>query len=168
MYLPCGHHVDATLAVAPESLSSLRPSFSPTYIDHSYTRWTTTQLPYSLDLADLNPGAVPWDAYAARMGCNPQAKEDHQCPKTILPDYAPSLVLPKEATALGVNDEFASCAPGVVDEAVYIPITATTVEVPSTTHYGAKVSVGPRFSQVEPAALRRIIQAEATDVPLEV
>jgi hypothetical protein len=166
IYTQCGHRVDATLQVLPEQISSIRPSFSPTVIDRYYTRYATSRIPYPFDFVDLNPGAVPWDAYAAAKGCNQQTRSDPACPKTILEDYVPHLALPKAAIGAGVASDFNGCTTGLVDRAVYVPITASVVDVPSTTHYGAMVTVGPRFSSLKPAALVRIMTAESTRTPL--
>jgi hypothetical protein len=166
LYTRCGHEIDATLAVHAESLSSLRNTYSPTLIQGPYTQYTTSKIPYSFDFADLNLGNVPYEAYAAAKGCNRQTRDDVHCPKTILDDYLPSLAIPKEAVDAGLGSDFAGCsAGGLVERAVYVAITASTVEVPSTTKYGAMVTVGPRFSTLQPAALVRIMTAEVTAAP---
>jgi hypothetical protein len=166
IYTRCGLEIDATFAVRTESLSSLRNSYSPTIIQGAYTQYTTSKIPYPFDFADLSPENVPYEAYAAAKGCNRQTRSDPHCPKTILDDYLPSFALPKEAAGAGAGNDFAGCsAGGLIEHAVYIPITASTVEVPSTTHYGAMVTVGPRFSSLQPAALVRIMTAEVTAMP---
>jgi hypothetical protein len=168
-YIPmtqCGSRVNATLKLAPELLSSMRSTFTPTYIDSGhYTGYRTSSVPYSFNFADMNPGAVPWDAYVAQFGCNMRSKESYNCPSTILPTYVPSLSLPNAAKEVGIDGEFASCTPGKVGAATYLPITATSLNMPSKTYYGAKVSVGPKFSSIQPGANARFVMADATVTP---
>jgi hypothetical protein len=166
VFTRCGHEVNATLAVAPDGLSSLRNTYSPTMIQGAYTAYTAIKIPFSFDFADLNPGNVPYEAYAAAKGCNRKSRSDPNCPKTILDDYVPWLGIPKEAVGAGIGSDFASCsAGGLVEHAVYVPITASTLQGPSTTRYGAMVTVGPKFSSLQPAALVRIMTAEMTAAP---
>jgi hypothetical protein len=77
-------------------------------------------------------------------------------------DYKPIFSVPQEVKT--AYPELAACEPSSVDahQMMYVPITAPTVTIPGTTHYGAVVTVGPRATKIEPAALRRIILAEAT------
>jgi hypothetical protein len=166
VYTRCGNEVDATLAILPSALSSLRNSYSPTLQQGAYTQYATSKIPYLFDFADLSPGNVPYEAYAAAKGCNRLTRSDQNCPKTVLDDYAPAFALPKDAVSAGLGNDFAGCsAGGLVERAVYVPITASMVGVPSTTHYGAMVTVGPRFTSLQPAALVRIMTAEITAAP---
>lgn len=171
-YLPmarCGARVNATLLVAPSALSTIRTTYTPTYVDTGrFTGYRASTVPYSFNFADMNPGAVPWDAYVAPLGCNIQSKESHNCPSTILPTYSPLLSLPNSAKEVGINGEFASCIPGRVHDATYVPITAAKLEMPSRTYYGAKVSVAPKFSSIQAAAQARIVMADATITPMVV
>jgi hypothetical protein len=166
VYTRCGHEIDATLAIAQEGLSSLRNSYSPTLIQGAYTQYTASKIPFPFDFADLNPGNVPYEAYAAAKGCNRQTRNDQNCPKTILDDYVPWFGVPKEAVSAGLGSDFAGCsAGGFVGHAVYVPITASTLDVPSKTHYGAMVTVGPKFSSLQPAALVRLMTPQMTAAP---
>jgi hypothetical protein len=144
----------------------MRNHYSVTYINRQFTQWATSKVPYSFDFKDLNPGAVPWDAYADVKGCNTEQKDRRAgCPKTILDDYKPVLALPKEAVGAGIAVDFVGCEPGYVNDAVYVPITASRVEMPSTTRFGVIVTVGPRQSTIEPGALARIVLAQVTAAP---
>lgn len=165
-YLPftrCGSRVNATLKLAPSVISSLRSAFTPTYIDAGhYTGYKTSSIAYPFNFADMNSGAVPWDAYVAPLGCNMQSKDEHQCPSTILPTYTPILSLPNDAKQVGYEGEFENCAPGRIQAATYLPITAEKLELPSKTYYGARVTVGPKFSAIKPEAQARFVMADAT------
>jgi hypothetical protein len=158
---PCGNHIDATLTVPPSALSTMRNSWTISYQNEQYTQWGSSKTPHSLAVADLLPGHVSYDAYAAIKNCNPSSTAG--CPKTISDDYTPTLSLPSEATAVGINSEFAICKPSLVQNAVYIPITAATITMPPVTKYGMTVTTGPKETLIEAAVVGRFMQAEVVD-----
>jgi hypothetical protein len=158
---PCGNHIDATLTIPAASLSTMRNYWTVSYQNEQYTQYGSSKVPYSLAVADFIPGHVSYDAYAAVKNCNPSSTGG--CPKTILDDYTPTLSLPREATAVGVSSEFAVCAPKLVGNAVYIPITAATITMPANTKYGMTVTTGPKETLIEPAVVAKYMQAEVVD-----
>jgi hypothetical protein len=158
---PCGNHIDATLTVPATALSTMRNSWTISYQNEQYTQWGSSKIPHSLAVADFISGHVPYSAYAAIKNCNPSSTGG--CPKTIQDDYTPTLSLPREATAVGVNSEFAVCAPSLVGNAVYIPITGERIAVPAGTKYGMTVSTGPKETLIEPAVVAKYMQAEVVD-----
>ena len=163
----CGSRVNATLNVNPDAISSFRSIFSATYVDPGrYTGYKMSSVAHPFNFAELNPGQVPWDAYVAPGGCNPsEPKTGNNCPETILPNYTPVLAVPSLARGVGIEDEFALCNPNRVNAATFLAITATKLEMPSETFYGAKVSVSPRFSSVKPGAAARVVLSEPTFTP---
>lgn len=157
---PCGNHLDATLAVPASALSTMRNSWTISYQNDQFTQYGSKKVPHSLAVADFLPGQVSYEAYAAAKNCNPSSTRG--CPKTILDDYTPTLSLPSQATAVGVNSEFAVCVPSLVQNAVYIAITAATVTMPANTKYGMTVSTGPKETIIEPAVVAKYMSAEVT------
>ncbi|KAF2402035.1 hypothetical protein EJ06DRAFT_372252 [Trichodelitschia bisporula] len=163
-FAPCGRRVNATMVLAPSALSSLRPTFFPTYMDHAYTRYGSSRAPHSFNIGDLPPGSVGWEAYAAAKGCNTLLSDDVACPKTIEAGYRPLLAVPGAAAGAGIGGDFGGCAVEGVGEVMYVPITGGKVEGPSTTRYEATVTVGPTVSAVLPAQWVRLVRAVETGV----
>ncbi|KAF1811685.1 hypothetical protein P152DRAFT_482718 [Eremomyces bilateralis CBS 781.70] len=159
---PCGHPADVTLSLAPEELSTFRTEYSVSFTDEDYTYWETSTVLAPLQFQDLNRGAVPYNEYANVRGCNiNETRSDYRrCPSSILPDYTPSLVYPKQAIAQVTDASFAnfSCSTGKVrKKPTFVPITAAAMEMPSATHYGAEVSVGPRTSTLKQEEVEEVM-----------
>lgn len=153
---PCGHPTDLTLSLEPDQISTVQTQYSVSFEDKDYTDWTSTTMNAPIQFEHLNRGGVPYSAYAnAVRGCNVnETRSDYRrCPSTILPDYTPSMVYPKQAIAQVTDASFANftCSTGTVKRRpTYVPITAASMDMPSATHYGAEVSVGPRTSTLKP------------------
>ena len=177
MFRQCGTpQTKITLAVDPEEISTFRRSYVPTASYRSvethngqrttkpYTRYSTLFVASRFDFADLNEASVPYDAYVGANGmCGPEYPQN--CPKTISWVYKPIFSVPQQVKT--AYPELADCEPSSVDpyQMTYLPITAATLTVPGTTHNGAVLTLGPQVTKVEPAALQRIILAEATPTP---
>lgn len=159
---PCGNHIDATLTVPATALSTMRNSWTISYQNEQFTQWGSLKTAHSLAVADLNPGQVPYSAYAAIKNCNPSATPNG-CPSTIRDDYTPTLSLPSEATAVGVSSEFANCKPSLVQNAVFIPITGEKITLPAVTKYGMTVTTGPKETIVEAAVVVRYMRPEVVE-----
>jgi hypothetical protein len=166
VYRSCGTVVpSATFLLPTQVLSSMSWSFAPNMKD----TYDATQVPKSFNLADLD--ILPFGPYANQKGCNtellkPGLAPPSNCPTRIFADYNPTLAVPSHATGLSGN--FKGCQVGAARNAVYVPITAATVEVPKPTTWGATVRSTTEFSGVSTTVtIRTPPPKTSSDLPSE-
>ena len=167
-YRACGYPKDVSFQVNPFNISSVRTVMTPTKtVRHNYTfstQYTSTTKGYLFNFADLNEASVPWDAFIGAGNC--RLRDQNLCDragKTILPSqYNPELSL-GEAAIQTADAAFAGCTiPNLSRNVKYVPITAATVTAPSITRWGASVSVGPKTLRLDPSAVARIQDEQAS------
>jgi hypothetical protein len=139
----CGPIIpSASYLVPTQVLSSMSWSFAP---NAKETR-DAKLVPKSFNLADLD--VLPFGPYANQKGCNTELLKTGtatppNCPTKIVADYNPSLAVLSHAT--GLSGQFKGCRVGVARSALYIPITAAKVELPTPTSWGATVKSTTEF-----------------------
>jgi len=188
-YKVCGYHYDPRMIVDPTDLTSFYKSTIPTgsYRQSSTwaTRYSSSYIPASFDLADLQRNQVPADKHIFKNcpipglqptmapqvdSVNNSSAPTAQCIKIYLDyeSYKPYFSLPSEISSV-YDGMYAGCSHLPIDpfRMKYYPIITNTIKFEDTTRWGAQVTPGPRTSRIVPAVAIRIAIPTPIPVPID-